>query len=598
MGSSVPPDPGTRAERFQRDLNAIFAAAVRVEAEPDILQRTLDAAMRAVAGTRGFLALVDHQTGELAVVCTSGEGWTDDNRRLRLHLAQETDRGITGHVALKAEPYVTGDVMRDPHYLRYFDDVRSELAVPILGASGQSNGVINLESTELNAFTPDDCAHVVSLAHAAAAALRVQGFRARETALIETGNTLTTLMDVDELMAKVVHVAADVIQFEGCSVFLVDEASGGLMLKASSGVLGAQVGAVAYRPGEGLTGWVAAHGLPIRLAAPHDDPRWRGRLTEFPQEEIGAFLAVPITSRSRVLGVMRVLRRQSAAPWFSNRFMESDERLLSAIASQLGVAVENARNYQRLVHVQRMAAWGEMSARSAHMIGNRAFALKGDLNELRYLLEALPEQEATAEIRGLAESMGRGIERLEEILREFRDFVMATQLALAPVDLDEVLREAIEETYPRRSPVALSLDLAASLPRLRCDARKLKRAFSELIENALSFQPEGGEVRIASRLAGPDDHALCGIAPSLASVIVEVADRGPGVADDARERIFEPFYTSRVKGMGLGLSIVKGIVEAHEGCIREVGTPGQGARFLIALPVLREPRGEPEEPRD
>jgi signal transduction histidine kinase len=68
-------------------------------------------------------------------------------------------------------------------------------------------------------------------------------------------------------------------------------------------------------------------------------------------------------------------------------------------------------------------------------------------------------------------------------------------------------------------------------------------------------------------------------------VQIEFADQGPGVPLDSKDRIFRPFYTSRVKGMGLGLSIVKGIVEAHQGIIREVGEAGKGARFLIFLPT-------------
>src|SRR3979409_2494990 len=88
-----------RAEEFLLSLNSLFAEAIRSSGPgADILQRTLEAGGRAVGGRRGFLALVNHETGELQVTCVAGEGWTDENRRMRLHLAQETRRGITGHV--------------------------------------------------------------------------------------------------------------------------------------------------------------------------------------------------------------------------------------------------------------------------------------------------------------------------------------------------------------------------------------------------------------------------------------------------------------------------------------------------------------------
>src|SRR5205085_9536538 len=115
-----------------------------------------------------------------------------------------------------------------------------------------------------------------------------------------------------------------------------------------------------------------------------------------------------------ILGVLRVLRRKSHSPWFSNHFTEADERLMSTIASQLGAAIENARSFQKLVRSERMAAWGELSARSAHLIGNRAFALKGDLNELRYLVSAMPRDDRCQEVLKIVDSMEVGIGRLDE----------------------------------------------------------------------------------------------------------------------------------------------------------------------------------------
>ena len=115
---------------------------------------------------------------------------------------------------------------------------------------------------------------------------------------------------------------------------------------------------------------------------------------------------------------------------------------------------------------------------------------------------------------------------------------------------------------------------------------KLKRAFSELIENAVSFQPDGGTLRVATRLIAPgQEPSFTHLSPARAYVEIEFADAGPGVSEELKEKIFTPFFSSRVKGMGLGLSIVKGIVDAHHGVIRETGETGRGARFLIYLPV-------------
>ncbi len=299
---------------------------------------------------------------------------------------------------------------------------------------------------------------------------------------------------------------------------------------------------------------------------------------------MGAFLAVPIFGRHGVLGVLRVLRRKSVAPWFRREFTDDDESVLITIASQLGAAIENSRILDRLVNTERMAAWGEMSAKAAHMIGNRTFAIKGDLNELEFRLSEPDDRRR--EFRDLAEGIRRGIFRLEEILQEFRDFVRATQISLTPSDLNEIVRQCVAESFPKRSRVTLTLDLSQSLPPVMADAPRLKRAFSELIENSLSFQPDGGSLLIRTALTdSADGQRLASLPRTRAYVQVEFADTGPGIPDDIKPRIFTPFYTSRARGMGLGLSIVKGILEAHRGSVVEVGERGQGAHFIAFLPA-------------
>src|SRR5206468_2363999 len=138
----------------------------------------------------------------------------------------------------------------------------------------------------------------------------------------------------------VVEVTSTVLQFEDCSVYLVEEQGDHLVLRASTGLFAARVGTADHRIGEGITGWVAQHGEPVRLEDAMADPRWRPKFPQDPQEEVGAYLAVPITGRERILGVLRVLRRKSHLSWFPNTFTETDERLLGTIGSQLGVAIE------------------------------------------------------------------------------------------------------------------------------------------------------------------------------------------------------------------------------------------------------------------
>lgn len=558
-----------------------------------MLREITQQSIKVVDADRAFVAIANDDTGELNLVATAGVGWTDERRATRLKIAagvksgRQSDAprpGITSVVAATGKPYITGDVNSDPYYFAFFDDVCSEIAVPLIDGNSRTRGVINMQSFKRDHFSERDLKLLQAMADIAAMRLMMDGYKARETALVEIGKDLTALSDTGHLMRRVVEVAAEVLRFEDCSLFVLDRDKNQLVLQASRGSLMDRIGQATYALGEGLTGWVGQHGEAIRINNPKDDERWEGRFEEFPSEDVGAFLAVPIFGRNGILGVLRVLRRKGVAPWFRREFTDDDESVLLTIASQLGSAIENSRILDRLVNTERMAAWGEMSAKAAHMIGNRTFAIKGDLNELEFRLSEPADQRQ--EFVDLAEGIRRGIFRLEEILQEFRDFVRATQISLNECDLNDVIQQCVAESFPKRSCVALSLELAENLPPVMADAQRLKRAFSELIENSLSFQPDGGTLTIRTSATEPGEgQRLARLPRSRSYVQIDFFDSGPGIPEDAKPRIFTPFFTSRARGMGLGLSIVKGILEAHRGSVVEVGAMGEGAHFIAFLPA-------------
>jgi signal transduction histidine kinase len=243
-----------------------------------------------------------------------------------------------------------------------------------------------------------------------------------------------------------------------------------------------------------------------------------------------------------------------------------------------------------------MAAWGEMSARSVHMLGNRLFALKGSLNELEYQL--CPGRAEADICTQLLRDIKRGVFELEGILQEFKDFVVATRLTLAPTDVNALVRRIVPGTVPRDSRVKLALALDRDLPPARADEEKLGRCLRELTENAVLVQPEGGQIRVTTRLAEAEETKCHHVSSSAGCIAIEFADRGPGVAAPDKERIFKPFYSTRAKGMGLGLAIVHSVLEAHGGEIVEVGAPGEGARFVLYLPAEPQSRPQSEPPAE
>ncbi len=575
----------------------------------EILKATLEEAMLAVGGTRAFLALVDMGSGELVLRFTTGEGWTDEIRRRRVNVENAAHissarRGITRHVVVNSKPYWTGDVLADPHYIGFFDDVKSEIAMPLRSSNGGTIGVINIESPDADKFDDSHAGTLAPLCRRAAIIVAMAEHQLREEALVAIGRDLNSAADLEMLIHDVVNQATKILRAEDCSLFLMDEAGEMLELVASQGPLDKEAGqhTVKYRLGEGLTGWVAQNGRVIRVGDPRTDSRWKGVFEEAPPAETAALMAVPVHTQRQKTGVLRVVRHRKGSLYFlPQEFTQADEDILVTLAGQLAVAIDRTRLTERLLGAERMAAWGEMSARAAHMIGNTVFGVKGHLNELNYVLKENDSDDAEwTDVKELTSHVTRGLYRLEGILGEFRDFVLATQLHTVQSDINGILSNVTKETFPKHTDIDLILSLAPDLPPVLADEVKLKRAFGELIENSIDFQPEGGQLTVKSSLTNQKAIAHLTRTQFATPVVrIDVIDHGPGLTEQDRARVFQPFYTKKAKGMGLGLSIVKGIIEAHGGAILEIGNEdelGQGAHFVVFLPTVsgkeRRPRHE------
>ncbi|MFN3728678.1 MAG: GAF domain-containing protein [Fimbriimonadaceae bacterium] len=558
-----------------------LAERVATVADTDQAMRTIvDAALRNLPIRHAMIAILSEEHGRLDLRWGAGAEWDSRADQASFELGA-SGHGIVAQAAATAEPILVRNVDENANYRRLFESTRSELAAPIWGIDERIRGVFNVESDEPEALTAEYIPMVNYLAALAATVLEREDSLRREDALVQVGEALHRARTEEELIEEVIRVAGEVLRFQAFSLFLFDKPTQTFVLRGSVGRLKELLGQISYGPGDGCTGWVCGTGKPIRLANPSSDPRWRGRYVEFPSEEISSFLCVPIVSRGRCIGALRAVRRKSRNPWLDTAFTTEDQRILQAIADQMAVGLENIRAIHTLIQTSRMVAWGELSAKSSHMIGNRVFALRGDINELGHLLsEPRLNEEALKQIQ---ESLVVNLGRIDEILQEFRDFLTATQLHRETVQLNDLVQETVHELYPKRSQVELNLDLAPDLPEVIVDQSKLRRAISEVIENALIHTKEGAII-VRTSLVHSDE--LKSRAPSPGTFIkIDIEDTGVGVASEQKERIFEPFFSTRVKGMGLGLSIVKGIVDAHGGAVYEYGNEGSGAKFAILIPV-------------
>jgi two-component system, NtrC family, sensor histidine kinase HydH len=250
------------------------------------------------------------------------------------------------------------------------------------------------------------------------------------------------------------------------------------------------------------------------------------------------------------------------------RYQELSETL-EETNKQLRRAEAEARRSERL------AALGQMSAGLAHEIRNPLGVIKGSAEMLSQKLSG--DQPLAAELAGYIFSE---VNRLNALVARFLDFARPLQVEAKPHRLNEIIDralESVEHQFPQAG-VRVERNYPDALPEMLVDEQLCERVFINLIQNAFQAMDGNHPARGTLKLAIIPDNST---GSGGVSVIVE--DTGPGVAPELREQIFNPFFTSKKDGVGLGLAIVAKILDEHGGSIRLEDSP-LGARFRVFLP--------------
>jgi len=308
------------------------------------------------------------------------------------------------------------------------------------------------------------------------------------------------------------------------------------------------------------------------------------------------FATAPLIAAGEVYGAILVDNR------FTRRPIESsDLQILSLFANQAAAGVRNARQVariqrfneelevrikqatrelesanQQLVKNERLAFLGEMAAIVAHEIRNPLTAVKGFAQRIRR------KTEGNAPVDRYCGIIVEEVDRLDAVIADVLDYARRAEPKRQEVDLAQVLRQTIDIIGAEldQGRYALSVELNDDLPRLQGDPDQLKQVFLNICQNALKAMPEGGALGI---------EATC----QPGAICVSIRDTGKGIPESLREKIFQPFFTTRSQGTGLGLSLAQQIVEDHGGTISLESVVGEGTTFRILLPVTPgTPQGE------
>lgn len=329
---------------------------------------------------------------------------------------------------------------------------------------------------------------------------------------------------------------------------------------------------------------VLAHNAPATIGDTANDPR-AGRMDR--EERSQAVLLVPVASPRGARGIVTI------SDEVGRRFRDEEVALAMAMGSVVDVALENAALHNearhrvselsetqaQLVQQERFAALGELAAVMAHEVRNPLGVIFNSLGALARVVK--PVEEAQVLLGILREEA----DRLNRIVGDLLDFARPLSPALRREVVASLVEEAVHAACvadPAATQIAVSLAFPEDLPTVPLDARLFRQALVNLCANAVQAMGGVGALAVTGTMEGS------GVGATLR---LDFADSGPGIPEAVRARIFEPFFTTKATGTGLGLAVVRRIVEAHGGALWVECPDAGGTVFSVRVPVAE--RGDP-----
>jgi signal transduction histidine kinase len=293
-------------------------------------------------------------------------------------------------------------------------------------------------------------------------------------------------------------------------------------------------------------------------------------LTEVAEAEgLVSLLSVPLRAKSRIIGVLNLYTGERRS------FHPHEVALMTLLAQQSAVAIENAELFREareagegLRAAEKLAALGRLSAGLAH-------ELRNPLNTLSVLTYAMFEQAERGGFRvSDLEVVRSEIRRMNLLVDQFLDFARPRPPRFERHRIEEVLEETLLLIGPEAGKKGIRLERAFGdrTAAVWADGDQLKQVFLNLMLNAIQAMDGGGRLRAETRQA-------------TGGVVIEIHDTGGGIPPEVRERLFEPFVTTRAGGTGLGLPISHRIIQGHSGELRVESSAGQGTTATVWLPI-------------
>ena len=400
----------------------------------------------------------------------------------------------------------------------------------------------------------------------------------RET-LLRSSKEMVSIVDIEQLSDRLVRTVARVLGIQTASLYLLEEVKGSYHLAATTGLKSDEyLEATIVRDDQLIQHLqqIAAGVVREELQLSHSSKS--GQVAAERMGQLGAEVSVPIVSKEKLIGVLNLGHKEG-----KEIYSTEDIELLSTLANQAAIAIENARLYENLKQSQntlrradRLSSLGLLTAGLAHEIRNPLVAI-------RTFTQLLPERYDDAEFREGFQGLAlKEVDRICGLINDLLSFARPSRPNVAQEDINDIVEgiARILESQAKEKGVEIARDFGADLPKVWIDREQMKQVFMNLILNAIQAMKEGGSIYVSTRQITKSE-----VGQSARFVQVEVRDTGVGIPEENLDHIFDPFFTSKDEGSGLGLSISHQIVQEHGGYVTVESKIGKGTSFFVNIPI-------------
>jgi signal transduction histidine kinase len=392
------------------------------------------------------------------------------------------------------------------------------------------------------------------------------------------GKAMVSILDLKSLSERIVETLTQTMGVEKASFFLLDEEKKGYGLRESKKV-DLPPGFSFLKKETPLPHYLQRSGEIIvreELIKGSKIPESKEVIDQMTCLE--AEVSIPLISKRQLIGMINLSHKFNR-----DIYSHEDLELLDTLANQMAIAIENARLYEDLKksksyirRADRLASLGILTAGLAHEIRNPLVAIKT-------FMQLLPERLEDEEFRSHFLKIADGeVDRISSLVNELLEFAKHSDPKLEVEDVNGILNGMIllVSTESKKKDLQVTKNFSLDLPPIKIDREQIKQVFLNILLNAIDATPEDGAISVSTR-----SFVKPGGAPY---VQIEFSDSGEGIPKEHLEEIFNPFFSTKGKGIGLGLSISNQIVQDHNGYIVVESELNQGTSFFVNLPVKQE----------